>query len=112
MAFLQICIMFASLPLLALENGIAFVAGAALGTLNFLALARMLQELVYMHKGAVAVQMFSFYSRLLLTAGALYALIVMAHVSIGWLLAGISTVLINILLWGMIHLLGKTSKEA
>lgn len=108
----QICIMVAILPLVALPQGWPFVVGAILGTVNFLALGRVIQDLVLLPKGAVALQMFSFYARLLLTATALYYAIVHMHASVGWLLAGLSTVLINILLWGMSHLLGKTSKEA
>ena len=56
--------------------------------------------------------MLSFYGRLLLTALAFYVLIVHLGSSGVWLLLGFSTVLINILLWGMSQFLGKTSKEA
>ena len=94
------------------SRGVDFAAGVVLGTVNFLALARLIQELVYVRKGAVAVQMFSFYGRLALTALAIYALVVMNGSSVVWLLIGFSTVLINIMLWGMSQILGKTSKEA
>lgn len=108
----QICIMLCVLPLVVLPWGWPIAVGAVLGTVNFLALGRVIQELVFLPKGAVALQMFSFYARLILTAGVLYYVIVYQHASVGWLLAGLSTVLINILLWGISHLLGKTSKEA
>lgn len=113
MALNQICMMLGSLPLLALgRDGFDFAAGVFLGTLNFLALARVIQELVYVHRGAVALQVVSFYVRLILTAVAFYALIVLKGAAVGWLLAGVSTVLINILLWGVSQFSGKTSKEA
>jgi len=113
MALNQICIMLGSLPMLVFGRyGFDFAAGVLLGTLNFLALARVIQELVYVQRGAVALQVVSFYVRLVLTAVAFYALIVIQGSAVGWLLAGVSTVLINILLWGMSQFLGKTSKEA
>ncbi len=92
--------------------GADYFAGAALATLNFLALARIIQELVYLRRGAVSVQLFSFYGRLILTAGVLFVLIAYAGSSVTALLVGLSTVLINILLWGLSQLLGKKSKEA
>ncbi len=113
MAAQQVCFLLcALLALVCGPRGVDFAAGVLLGTLNFLALGRVIQELVYVQKGAVAVQMFSFYGRLALTAVAFYALVVMHGSSATWLLMGFSTVLINILLWGMIQVLGKTSKEA
>lgn len=113
MAVQQVYFLFAAVPALAMgSRGADFAAGVLLGTVNFLALARVIQELVYVRKGAVAVQMFSFYGRLALTALAIYALVVMNGSSVVWLLIGFSTVLINILLWGMSQILGKTSKEA
>ena len=113
MAAQQVCFLLASVLALALgSRGVDFAAGVLLGTINFLALGRVIQELVYVQKGAVAVQMFSFYGRLALTALAFYALVVIRGASAAWLLIGFSTVLINILLWGMSQFLGKTSKEA
>lgn len=92
--------------------GFDYFAGVVLATVNFLALARIIQELVCLHKGAVSVQLFSFYCRLIITAGVLFLLISYAKSSVPALLVGLSTVLINILLWGMSQLLGKKSKEA
>lgn len=113
MAVQQVYFLFAAVPALVFgARGADFAAGVLLGTINFLALARVIQELVYVQKGAVAVQMFSFYGRLALTALAIYVLVVMLGSSAVWLLIGFSTVLINILLWGMSQFLGKTSKEA
>ena len=76
MAAQQIYFLFAAVPALALgSRGVDFAAGVVLGTVNFLALARLIQELVYVRKGAVAVQMFSFYGRLALTALAMQAVV-------------------------------------
>lgn len=113
MAAQQVYFLFgAVLALVFGARGADFAAGVLLGTINFLALARVIQELVYVQKGAVAVQMFSFYGRLALTALAIYILVGTLGSSAVWLLIGFSTVLINILLWGMSQFLGKTSKEA
>lgn len=113
MALHQILILLATVPAVFLGGfGQDLFCGVFLGTLNFLCLARLAQDLVYLHRGAVAVQLFSFYGRLALTALAFYLLIVFKEARVEWLLIGVSTVLINILLWGMIQFLGKTSKEA
>lgn len=112
-AVYQVEIMLASLLALPLgASGLAFVLGTALGSLNFLALARVLQEVVYLRRGAVAVQLFSFYGRLAITAAALFVLIAYAKTPVSALLFGLSTVLVSILLWGMTQFLGKKSKEA
>ena len=48
----------------------------------------------------------------MLTALAFYLLIAFTGASAIMLLLGMSTVVLNILLWGMAQFLGKTSKEA
>ena len=88
------------------------MVGVLLGTMNFLALGKIVQELIFMQKGAVLIQLFSFYGRLVLTALAFYLLIAFTGASAIMLLLGMSTVVLNILLWGMAQFLGKTSKEA
>jgi len=113
MALRQVYFLLGVLPALAFGwKGVDLATGVLLGTLNFLALAKLIQELVYLQKSAVVVQIFSFYGRLLITALAFYVLIAHLGSSGVWLLMGFSTVLINILLWGMSQFLGKTSKEA
>jgi hypothetical protein len=113
MASRQLYILLGVLPALAFGwKGVDLVTGVLLGTLNFLALAKLIQELVYLQKSAVVVQIFSFYGRMMITALAFYVLIAHLDSSGVWLLMGFSTVLINILLWGMSQFLGKTSKEA
>lgn len=91
----------------------AYVAGASLGTLNFLALAKVIQQLVFVQRGAVTALLVSFYGRLLVTGFLLFALIVWARLSITGLLCGLSTVVAAIVIWGGIHFVhGKNIKEA
>ncbi|MFW6324920.1 MAG: ATP synthase subunit I [Desulfovibrionales bacterium] len=87
--------------------GGAFFAGALLATLNFYSLARIVQQLVFVQKGAVVPLLVSFYARLILTGAALYALIVWAGVPVVALLAGLTTVVVTILIWGVIAFRGK-----
>lgn len=91
-----------------------FLAGAVIAGFNFAALAKMVQGLVRMGKTrAVTAQLFVFYSRMFLTCLALYALIVLAGSSIWALVAGLSTVVVNILVWGATRLgSGQKVKEA
>ncbi|HKK32254.1 MAG TPA: ATP synthase subunit I [Desulfomicrobiaceae bacterium] len=86
--------------------------GVLLGTLNFYALATFVQQLVLVQKGAVTAQLISFYGRLFLTAAVLYGLIVWNQSSVTALLVGLSSVIVNILIWGAFHYLGKKLKEA
>lgn len=88
-----------------------FAVGAALGTFNFYFLARLIQELVYIKKGAVTPLLFSFYIRLAVTGLVLLAAMVMLRVNIYALLAGLSVILLNILIFGA-TLVGQKFKEA
>lgn len=109
----QVCITMVSLLAVVFgSTGVDFFLGVVLGSLNFLALAKVIQELVYLQKGAVGINLLSFYGRLVLTALIFYVLIVVKKASVVALLLGLSTVLMNILLWGLGHFFGKTSKEA
>jgi len=109
----QICItMISILAMFFGAAGVDFFLGVFLGSINFLALAKVIQELVYLQKGAVGINLLSFYGRLIFTAIFFYVLIVIKEASVIALLLGVSTVLVNILLWGLVHCLGKTSKEA
>lgn len=112
----QLYLAAVSIPLLGLWNVVGwaadFSAGVLLGTLNFYALAKVVQELVLVQKGAVTAQLISFYGRLFVTSVALYVLIVLNHSSVVSLLVGLSSVIANILIWGAFHYLGKKMKEA
>lgn len=93
-----------------------FAAGVILISLNFFSLAKFGQHIAQVKKGAVLALLFRFYVRLLLTGLALFGLIVWAGADIFALLAGLSTVVLSALVFG-IHLAasratGKTAKEA
>jgi hypothetical protein len=93
--------------ILAPSWGGGFAAGALLMTLNFIFLARVIQELVYVRRGAVTALLFGFYLRLFMTGAALYLLIVWIGVSAVALLAGLTTVVVTILMWS-VFIRGKT----
>ena len=113
LALRQIYMLMATVPCALMgKTGLDIAVGVLLGTMNFLALSKIVQELIFMQKGAVLIQLFSFYGRLVLTALAFYLLIAFTGASAIMLLLGMSTVVLNILLWGMAQFLGKTSKEA
>lgn len=78
----------------------AYFSGAVLITINFWVLARVVQRLVFVRKGAVFALLFLFYGKLILSGLALYALIVLAHAPISGLLAGLTTAVANAILWG------------
>ena len=94
------------------KSSLAFLAGAAIVTLNFYALARVVPGLVHLVQGAAAPLLFQFYGRLILTGVLLYLLIAWLHVSVIALLAGLSTVVVNALLWATISSIGRNVKEA
>lgn len=113
LALRQIYMLMATVPCALMgKTGLDIAVGVLLGAMNFLALGKIVQELIFMQKGAVLIQLFSFYGRLVLTALAFYLLIAFTGASAIMLLLGMSTVVLNILLWGMAQFLGKTSKEA
>ena len=89
----------------------SFAAGALLITLNFMALARVAQSLVFYQKGAVFSLLVIFYAKLILAGLALFALIAWAEVSIPGLLLGLSTAVVNAIVWGAQAVMHKP-KEA
>jgi hypothetical protein len=88
-----------------------FIVGALLGGVNFYALAKIVQQLIFVRRGAVASLLVSFYFRLLFTAIVLYVVIVFFKANIVALLSGLSVVIINILIFGA-TLVGQKLKEA
>lgn len=90
---------------------IGFVTGALLGTFNFYFLAKLIQELVHVRKGAVTPLLFSFYVRLGLTGLILFIAIVYWNANVFSLLVGLSVVLLNVLIFGA-TLVGQKLKEA
>ena len=76
LALRQIYMLMATVPCALMgKTGLDIAVGVLLGTMNFLALGKIVQELISMQKGAVLIQLFSFYGRLVLTALAFYLLI-------------------------------------
>ena len=89
----------------------SFAAGAFLITLNFMALARLAQSLVFYRRGAVFSLLVIFYGKLILAGLALFALIAWANASIPGLLFGLSTAVVNAIVWGARAVMHKP-KEA
>jgi uncharacterized membrane protein YjjP (DUF1212 family) len=90
----------------------AFLTGAVLATINFYVLAKMVPVLIFQRKGSVAALLFSFYFRLGLTAVVLVLAVAWARFSVVTLLAGLSTVLVTIAVWGGKFIVTQKHKEA
>jgi hypothetical protein len=89
-----------------------FAVGTVLVTLNLYSMAKYAQRLV-MQRNAVVIRLLAgFYARLALTAIALYVLIIVLNVSVTALLAGLSTVVATIVVWGLGRSRGGKAKEA
>jgi len=80
---------------------LSFAGGALLVTVNFFSLARLVQDVIFLRAGrAVISLLFRFYARLIVTALILYAFIVWGQASVVALVAGLSMVVVNCMLWG------------
>jgi len=90
---------------------LAFFAGTALITMNFWFLAKGLQGAVQLRQGAVAVSLARFYGRMILTGLALFGLIIWGGLPVVALLAGLTTVVINIFFWGIFRFRRQKAKE-
>jgi len=80
---------------------VAFAAGAVLITLNFWALARIVQHLMYVRKGAVFTLLAIFYGKLIISGLGLYLVLVVWQLPVWGLVAGLSTVVVNATAWGL-----------
>lgn len=92
-----------------------FGLGVGLITVQFYFLATSVAKklaAVTQEKGGVAGMVFKFYGRLIITASALAVLLVFGQISLAALLAGLSTVVATILIWGVESYLARYSKEA
>jgi len=87
--------------------GLSFTAGALIISINFWWLAKAAQELVKVKQGAMFTLLTLFYGRLVLTAVAIAGLVAWAGASVFGLLAGLSTVLLNASLWGVLQIRHK-----
>ncbi len=106
-----------SLTALALSRlepwGVAYASGAALITVNFWWLVKFAQGLLSNTAGMVGGAFFRFFLRLGVTGAGLYAMIVEAGWPVWAILAGMSTVMVTILVWGALKRAGSNSaKEA
>jgi hypothetical protein len=90
-----------------------FAAGALLMTWNFTSLVKFVQQVLFLesHKGVV-LGLLRFMGRLLLSGAVIFALLAYAHASVGALVAGLSTVVANLALWGGRQVIEHKAKEA
>lgn len=93
---------------------LAFVAGSLLATFNFYFLAKSIQQILYVKydRQLLVSMLFRFYGRLGITAVALFLLIVWCRVPVVALVAGLSTVVATIVVWGGARLFEQNAKEA
>ena len=87
--------------------GLSFAAGALIISINFWWLSKAAQELVQVKQGATFTLLTLFYGRLVLTAAAIAGLVAWAGASVFGLLAGLSTVVANAALWGVLQIRHK-----
>lgn len=89
-----------------------FTAGAVLATWNFYFLSKFVHRVLEKNQVPLGGLLFQFYGRLILTGFALYALIALGKSSVIALLAGLSTVVVTVLIWAVTRMRGKNIKEA
>lgn len=95
------------------EWGVAYACGAVLVTVNFWWMVRFAQGLLSSTAGAVGGAFFGYFVRLGVTGASLYVMIVAAGWPVWAVLAGMSTVMVTILVWGVLKRAGSNSaKEA
>lgn len=80
---------------------LAFAGGAVLVTANFWALARIVQELVFVHKGAPFILFAVFMGKMAVSAVVLYAMLVVWKLPVWGLVVGLGTVVVNITATGL-----------
>ncbi len=91
-----------------------FGVGAVLATFNFYAVASFVQKVVFQpyQSSLLYSLLFRFYGRLGLTGLILFGLIVWLEVPVSALVAGLSTVVTAIAVWGLSCIAGQNVKEA
>ncbi len=83
---------------------LAFAAGAVLALINFWAMARIVQALIYVGKGAPFLLFAIFMGKMALSGLALYWLIGVERVPIWGLVSGLATVVVNIAITGLVQM--------
>ena len=92
---------------------VAYSCGALLVTVNFWWMVRFAQGLLSSSAGAVGGAFFRFFVRLIVTGAGLYVMIVEAGWPVWAIAAGMSTVMVTIMVWGALRRAGSNSvKEA
>ena len=89
-----------------------FLLASFLGTINFYILAQAVQKLVFLRKEAIFSLLFNFYARLVFLGIVLYIMLIWAQFSLVAVVAGFSTVLVSIMLWGALFYIEQKDKEA
>lgn len=84
-----------------------FAAGAVLVTWNFYSLTLFVQRILVKKQANVLGMLLRFYGRLIVTGLALYALLVWAGSSATALIAGLSTVVVILFIWGLSRMMRK-----
>ena len=95
------------------DRPLHFAAGALLVAFNVFGMARFVQNAVHIEnrRRAVVALLIRFNARLLVTGVLAYALIVWAQVSPIWLLAGITTLVLSVLVFGGAQVISFKLKE-
>lgn len=88
---------------------LAFTAGALVALLNFWAMARIVQALIFVGKGAPFILFAIFMGKMVLSGLALYWLVGIKQVPIWGLVSGLGTVVANIAITGLVQ---KGQKKA
>ncbi len=83
---------------------LAFAAGAVLALINFWAMARIVQALIYVRKGAPFLLFAIFMGKMILSGLALYWLIGVKQVPVWGLVTGLGTVVVNIAVTGLVQM--------
>jgi hypothetical protein len=83
--------------------GVAYSCGALLSTVSFWWMVRFAQGLLSSTAGAVGGAFFGYFVRLGMTGAGLYVMVVSAGWPVWSILAGMSTVMVTILVWGALR---------
>ncbi len=94
------------------QFGVGFGIGAFLATMNFFVLAKIVPQLIQVQKGGVFALLTSFYLRLFGTAIVLFLAIVPLRLPPVAVLAGLSTILVTIVVWIGKYIVTQQHKEA
>ena len=92
--------------------GLGFGIGSLLVSINFFVLAKIVPQLIQVQQGNVFALLSSFYLRLFFAAIVLFLAIVPARLPPVAILAGLSTILVTIVVWIGKYIVTQQHKEA